>query len=255
MRLGIGIGRAGGGGHGSDTAPQWPPAGALHIHPNMTWDGGDPNDVRWIEFESGLRMLATGTGAPITKDADGFHFNLGQYFSYTPTVVTEFSAVAAFAKITFPAIPQEGIGDLTQRAVGDKSQMPINMIGVGESLMSLRKRHLDMYCDTGSHCIRAGWLQDDIGRVDETKTLNLGVHLETNPEFQEDPGGTVIWMNNRVLLSGVHSETLKPTEWQVGKDMYGTMHEGVVMIRPVGLLGPLYPPGVRSRWLCDQLAA
>lgn len=241
---------------GPEFEPVWPltALNALRIHPEMEW-GGTAGNVEWIKFDNGLIMAATGTGSPITKDAEGFHFWQGQYLSYRPAAITEFSAVAAFAQVTLFAIPADGVGGLTQAQMGDKQQKPINLSSRTENLLSMRKRHSDLMSDTGSNNIRVGWVNTEIGRMHEEMTFNIGIEVETNLELIPDYGATAVWLNNRAIRAERTSETLEPSEWQVGRDMYGTLHEGVVLTRPLGIEGPLYPPGVTPRWICDQLKA
>jgi hypothetical protein len=236
---------------GSSTSP--PPAdlassGGMHFHANMTITGTDA-DVQSITFANGLTFTAVTSGddSPITHDASGFHFTRGKCFEMVPPTVVEYAAMGVFARFS-----------TTVASTDYFTQYPIRMQGSGEEFINTNRKSKYISSDLGAAVASAKSLIDYASNVE----MVMGLYFDTDDTQREDCGTHSIWFNGRVVggseLSKV--ETLKPTVWRIGEAVQGSIHEAILFpkskFNPDASLNtdPLYPPGVNSRWLCNQLA-
>lgn len=255
LGLGISVGGGKSGGSGGDVSPPaWPLSASniLRIHPDMEWDG-TTDDVTSITFPNGLVMLATGTGAPITKDESGFHFWMGKYFSYTPPAVVPYSGIAAYARITRIAIPNDPHPN-NDAWSERKDQQPLGVVAGSAKFLFIRPYYEVISCDMGGGVDFYLSRQSEIGGAANTREMTLGAYYSTIPEEQEHGGASALWLNDRIAHGNVDASQMAPTEWVVGKDMYGTMYEGVLLTQRLGADHALFPVGTSSQWIMDQLS-
>ena len=67
----------------------------------------------------------------------------------------------------------------------------------------------------------------------------MGVYFDIIKERKEYSGQYSVWLNERVAGGSYLSETVTPTEWRIGENFAGTLHEGVVFTRLDGVDAPL----------------
>lgn len=225
---------------GGGVAVDTPPAslalsGGLHVHGGMAY-AGPASDVQSITFQNGMTLNVTGTGNPITIDADGLHFSAGKYLS-VPLTQT-YSGFAAFAAITVKT-------DATDPAW----QYPINLTGSGVNVLSFRASGSLTRSDGGANhtypTLRPRWA------VNQRHVFGTCIAARGDgPEAQHS-----LWQDGIQIGGTVPVSQIVPIACELGRNFTGTIHEGIVFAQVATDPTPLYPPGVTSKWICDQLAA
>ena len=225
----------GSGGGGSVPSPAWPPAGALHLTPSISYTG-TPSDVQSITFGNGLTMVAAGTGAAISIDANGLTFGNGKYLSYTPSGSLTYDAVGVFGRIT-----------TTVPATDSSFQMPINLLAGSASFLKFSRKKRIITSNIAAANIYSGRLS----ALTSNSQMVVGVHFDALD--REFGGSYAVWMNGFIAGASDTATAITPTEWQLGKSFTGTIHEGVVFTRYQGITDPLYPAGGNSEWVVNNL--
>lgn len=225
-------------------------SGGLHVHGIMSYTG-TPSDVLSVTFTNGMTMhkVVAGNGLPVTLDANGLHFWNGCYLAYTPSTAISFDAAGAFARITVADLidPDSGADISTQW------QYPISMSGSGEAFLGFAVRGTNaarIASDVGFHRVYLGTGVDDI--LTNTPFV-IGAHFDMHHRDEKEAAHT-IWRDGQIIGGKLVTEPIMPTEWAIGKSFHGTIHEGITFVRAYDAGGDLYPPGVTSKWICDQLA-
>lgn len=228
-------------GGSGNTPPQTPAPtsldglSGLHVHGGMSYTGS-PGDVQSITFPNGLTLPVAGTGNPVTIDAGGLHFNNGKYLS-VPLSHT-YSGFAAFAAITV----QTDAADSTW-------QYPINLTGSGINVLSFRARGSLIRSDGGANFTYPSHAPS--WSVDQRHVFGACIAARNDgPEAQHS-----LWRDGIQIGGTVPVPQIVPTACELGRSFTGTIHEGIVFAQVAGDPNPLYPPGVSSKWICDQLAA
>lgn len=229
----------------------WPPATGLRVHPGMTYTGS-ANDVQSVTFDNGLTMVAVGIGDPITIDADGLHFWMGKYLQYLPPASVSYSGMAAFARITGRAFPEDPLVNGNSNA-WKAAQYPLGVEGGGARLFYYSFHNRTVSCDMGSVAFSTRDTEE-IGLRDDPRTFTIGAYYTTNASEGEHGGMSALWVAGRIMEADTRSEMITPTEWFVGKDLYGTIHDAVLFTQRQGAADPLYPPGGSSQWVMDNIA-
>lgn len=245
------LGQAGGGGAVAAPPPAWPPATGLHLHSGISYTG-TPTDVQSIVFPSGLTMSAVGAGDPITIDASGLHFWMGKYLQYIPPANIPYSGMAAFARITNRPIPNSPYPNGNSDSF-KLEQQPLGVVSNTARLFSYKYHNRTVTCDMGAAFFSTRDVEG-IGTDAVSDTFTIGAYYSVNGDEGEYGGASALWLNGRILEASTASEIITPTEWVVGKDMYGTLHEGVLFTQHQGSTDPLFPPGGSSQWAMGNLA-
>ena len=247
----------------SPPLPAWPPQvpNALYLHPGMTHttdgtftvteqdgsEGPTRDIVTSITFANGITMVATGTGDPVTIDADGLHFSSGQYLSFPLGTTLRYSGFAAFARISRNPIPQGTISTTRQQPIAvTSSKIPY--------LLAFNSGQFRLYIDLGViGNMNVPVSREEFGEVAETGQFTFGMEHDATPEGRSSYGNTSMWLNHRVMRADNFTEVIEASEWVVGRDFGGAIHEGVVFFRREGDEHSLFPPGGSGGWAMNNL--
>jgi len=218
---------------------QWPPAGAIHLRPDLPIIGND-NAIEGVTVAPELVFAASGAGASVTRDGAGFHFDQGQYLSLTLPQATDYDGILAFARVTFLALDDTRIG-----------QHPISISGGGTELLGVDLGRSTFSSDLGLATPNLGPKFTDAIPLNEPVTI--GVHFD----MRDRPygGRHAIWYNQGFAGSRQAGQVVTATKWNLGQDAKVILHEGIVLFRYAGEDRPLLPPGWDAQSICDHLAA
>lgn len=226
----------------------WPPQLALRTHQGCMITGTDA-DVLSCEVAPGYvwQKVDYGTGSPITRSDSasdgGFEFTGGCYFQMTLPQPVTLRALSIHGAVTLAGLP-------TTHPDYDTARTPVHSVfGVhtdGIATISTSRQKRDLRTDLGptDFSVRDLHTLGVMGDIRYQSRVILGVHSSTLPEYQEyASGGTAIWANGMVRIASDEQNELTTDTFIMGKDFWGTVHEGVVFSEGAHSPLPLWEPG------------
>lgn len=232
----------------------WPPAVGLRTHPGSAITGTDA-DVLSCTIAPGYVWQKVGTGAPITRSADGFKFTGGCYFQMTLPMPVTIQALSVHGAVTFEGM---STGDPNYAFFNNATQSIFGAEAAGgETTLTARRGSRQLGTDLGPSDFTVRDLNALNIMHDQRfqSTAIVGVHATTLPEYEEYGAGTnAIWANGSIKISAVEVNPIVTDTFIMGKDFRGTVHEGVVLTKTAESAAPLWGAGDNVQAIHKALA-
>lgn len=245
--------RSGAGGPAASMS--WPPAHGLRTHPASPITGTDA-DVLSCTIAPGYVWQKVGTGNPITRDANGFHFEGGCYFEMTLPAPVTIQAISLHGVVTFMGATETYVDYDTMAGI---EQHIFGALAGTDATLSARRSSRYLYCNMGGATLYARDMHNAPHRVmnerrDESRAV-VGAHFTTLPEYEEYGGGVAsVWANGTCKSAGKTVSETVTDKFIMGKDFWGTVHEGVVFTKTAESPLPLWGDGDNAQAVQKALA-
>lgn len=228
------------------TAIPWPPQLGLRTHPDSPITGSD-SDVQDCTIAPGYVWQAVGTGAPVTRSPAGFSFSGGKYLQMTLPQPVTLRALSVHGSVTFAGMQTDHPDYDTAR---NTVQSVFGAQADGVATVSAHRQRRDLRTDLGptDFNVRDLHTLGLMGDMRYKSRLVVGVHSTTLPEYAEyGAGRTAIWANGIIRIASDENNELTTDTFIMGKNFWGTVHEGVVFSEGAHSPLPLWSAGTNSQ--------